>query len=292
MLKLASKTSMYFVVLLFTIFCAFPFLLILSSSLTSEDAIQQFGYNLIPREFDTTAYKVLFMDSARIINGYKITIMVTVVGTFLSLLITSMLAYPISLKRLKFRKSLNIFTLITILISGGIVPWYIVCVRYLHLQDSIWALIVPYLCQAWNVFLLRSYFQTLPDEISESAKMDGAGEYSIFYRIIVPLSTPALATVGLFIALLYWNDWWLGLTLLNKTELQPLQLLLRTIQSNVQFLATSEQGAEIIRNTGGRLPSEGIKMAVSILTIGPVVFVYPFVQRFFIKGLTIGAVKG
>lgn len=280
------------IVTLFTLFCAFPFVLILSSSFTREEDILQYGYNLIPRTFDIHAYRVLFLDASRILDGYKISIIVTVVGTVLSLLITAMLAYPISQRRLRYRKALNLYTLITILISGGIVPWYIVCVRYLHLQDSVWALIIPYLCQAWNVFLLRSYFQTIPEEISESAKIDGAGEYTIFFRMILPLSTPSLATVGLFIALLYWNDWWLGLMLLNKVELQPLQLLLRTIQSNVQFLATSERGAEIIRNTGGRLPAEGIKMAVSILTIGPIIFVYPFVQRFFIKGLTIGAVKG
>lgn len=292
MLSKMYKIIMTLIVLIFVTFCAFPFVLILSSSFTSEEDILQYGYNLIPRSFDTNAYHVLFLDAARIIDGYKISITVTVVGTVLSLLITSMLAYPISQKRLRFRKALNLYTLITILISGGIVPWYIVCVRYLHLQDSVWALIIPYLCQAWNVFLLRSYFQTIPEEISESAKIDGAGEYTIFFRMILPLSTPSLATVGLFIALLYWNDWWLGLMLLNKVELQPLQLLLRTIQSNVQFLATSERGAEIIRNTGGRLPAEGIKMAVSILTIGPIIFVYPFIQRFFIKGLTLGAVKG
>ena len=173
------------------------------------------------------------------------------------MLITSLLAYPIALKRVKYRTQLNVFTLITILISGGIVPWYIVCIKYLHLQDNLFALIVPYLCQAWNVFLLRSYFQNIPEELSESAKIDGAGEYRIFFQMIVPLSKPALATVGLFIALAYWNDWWLGLMLLNKVELQPLQLLLRTIQSNVEFLATSEQGAEIVRMTGGRLPGEG-----------------------------------
>lgn len=286
------KGIMYFVIVLFAAFCVFPFLLVLSSSFTSEDSILQHGYNLFPRVFDVSAYRVLFKDSARIVNGYKITIFVTVVGTSLSLLINSLLAYPLSLKRVKYRKIINIFTVITILISGGMVPWYIVCVKYLHLQDNIQALIIPYLCQAWNVFLLRSYFQSIPEEMTESAKMDGAGEYTIFFKIILPLSKPVLATVGLFISMMYWNDWWLGLMLLNKVELQPLQLLLRTIQSNVQFLASSEQGAEIVQMTGGRLPSEGIKMAICMITIGPIVLVYPFIQRFFMKGIMIGAVKG
>ncbi|WP_343223724.1 carbohydrate ABC transporter permease [Paenibacillus oenotherae] len=283
---------MYSIVILFAVFCAIPFLLVLSSSFTSEESILQHGYNLFPREFDLSAYRVLWLDAERLMNGYKISIIVTVVGTVASLAITAMLAYPLSLKRFRLRKALNVYTLITILINGGIVPWYIVCVKYLHLQDNLLALIVPYLCMAWNVFLLRSFFQTIPEEISESAKIDGAGEFRIFLSIIVPLAKPALATIGLFIALMYWNDWWLGLTLLNKVELQPLQLLLRTIQSNVQFISTSAQGAEIIRATGGRLPSEGIKMAICVLTIGPIVFLYPFIQRYFIKGLTIGAVKG
>ncbi|WP_438351525.1 carbohydrate ABC transporter permease [Paenibacillus sp. FA6] len=292
MLDKIGKSAMYLVILAFSAFCTLPFILVLSSSLTSEDSIMQFGYNLIPRDLDISAYRVLFADMSRILNGYKISIIVTVVGTVLSLLITSLLAYPISLKRVRFRRQLNVFTLITILISGGIVPWYIVCVRYLHLQDSIWALIIPLLCQAWNVFLLRNFFQNIPEEISESAKIDGAGEYRIFFQIVAPLSKPALATVGLFISLMYWNDWWLGLMLLNKVELQPLQLLLRTIQSNVEFLANSEMGAEIIRMTGGRMPAEGLKMATCIITIGPIVFVYPFIQRYFIKGIMIGAVKG
>jgi putative aldouronate transport system permease protein len=287
-----SKATMYVVALAFAVFCTLPFLLVLSSSLTSEDSIMQYGYTLFPWEFDLSAYKVLLIDASKIINGYKVSIIVTVCGTFLSLLITALLAYPIALNRLKFRKQLNVFTLITILISGGIVPWYIVCVRYLGLQDNLMAMIIPYLCQAWNVFLLRNYFQALPEELSESAKIDGAGEYRIFFQIIAPLSKPALATVGLFIALMYWNDWWLGLMLLNQVELQPLQLLLRTIQSNVEFLATSEQGAEIVRMTGGRLPAEGLKMATCIVTIGPIIFIYPFVQRYFIKGLLIGAIKG
>ncbi|WP_019909114.1 carbohydrate ABC transporter permease [Paenibacillus sp. HW567] len=282
----------YLIILVFSLFCFLPFLLILSSSFTNEESILQHGYNLFPRVFDLSAYRLLFLDAGRILNGYKISIFVTVVGTIASLTITALLAYPLALKRVKLRKALNLYTLITLLINGGIVPWYIVCVRYLHLQDNVFALIVPYLVQAWNVFLLRSFFQTIPEEITESAKIDGAGEYRILFSIVAPLAKPALATVGLFISLLYWNDWWLGLTLLNKTELQPLQLLLRTIQSNVQFISTSAQGAEIIRATGGRLPSEGIKMAVCILTIGPIIFVYPFVQRYFIKGLTIGAVKG
>lgn len=283
---------MSFIILLFTAFCTLPFILVLSGSFTSESYILQHGYSLLPHQIDLSAYKMLLMDGKRILNGYKITLIVTIFGTIASLLISALLAYPISLKRLKYRKAINVFTLITILFNGGMVPWYIVCVRYLHLQDNLLALIVPYLCQAWNVFLLRSYFQSLPEEMTESAKIDGAGEYTIFFKIILPLSKPVLATVGLFIALMYWNDWWLGIMLLNKTELQPLQLLLRTISSNVQYLSSSPYASEILKMCGGLLPQEGIKMAICILTIGPIVLLYPFIQRYFIKGIMIGAVKG
>jgi putative aldouronate transport system permease protein len=289
-LQFAARTWMYLIIIIFSLFCVIPFLLVLGSSFTNESYIAANGYQLIPRDFDISAYRVLFVDATKIVQAYKVTITVTVVGTVASLLITAMLAYPISQKRLRYRKAVNLFTLVTILINGGIVPWFIVCVKYLGLQDNLLALIIPYLCTAWNVFLLRSFFQTLPEEIVESAKIDGAGEYRIFLQMVLPLSKPALATVGLFIALIYWNDWWLGLMLLNKTELQPLQLLLRTIQSNVEFISASEQGAEIIRLT--RMPAESLKMAMCIITIGPIMFLYPFVQRFFIKGLLIGAVKG
>jgi putative aldouronate transport system permease protein len=292
MLSKLSKPLLSFIILLFTAFCTVPFLLVLSSSFTAESAITRYGFNLIPRQFDTKAYAILFQDLSRIVTGYKISFIVMAVGTAASLLINSLLAYPIALKRVRYRKGLNVFTLITILFNGGMVPWYIVCVRYLGLQDNLWALILPYLCQAWNVFLLRSYFQSLPEEMTESAKIDGAGEYRIFFRIILPLSKPVLATVGLFIALMYWNDWWLGIMLINKSELQPLQMMLRTIQSNIQYLTSSPKAAEILQMSGGMLPSESLKMAVCIITIGPIVLLYPFVQRYFIKGIMIGAVKG
>jgi ABC-type sugar transport system, permease component len=278
--------------MLFTIFCIVPFVLVLSSSFTAENYLMKYGYNLIPRKFDITAYKLLLMDATRIVNGYKITILVTLSGTFGSLIINALIAYPMSLKRLKYRKAINIYTLITILFNGGMVPWYIVCVNFLHLQDKIIALIIPYLCQAWNVFLLRSYFQSLPEELSESAKIDGAGEYRIFFQIILPLSKPVLATVGLFIALMYWNDWWLGIMLLNKTEMQPLQLLLRSITSNIQSLQETPEALQMLNLTGGVLPSESIKMATCMVTVGPIILIYPFVQRYFIKGLMIGAIKG
>lgn len=278
-------------VLVFSLACLLPFLMVIGGSFTDELEIQAHGYQLLPRHFSTDAYHILFVQWKVLVNGYKISTIVTVIGTAASVLICAMLAYPMSLKRVKYRKILSVYAMLTLLFSGGMVPWYIICVNYLHLKDSIAALIIPYLCSAFNVFLIRNYFQSLPEELSESAKIDGAGEAAIFFKIVMRLSTPVIATVSLFIALTYWNDWYLGVMLIDRSELQPLQLLLRSIVSNIMFLKTSDAAAQML-STKGLVPSEGIKLATCVLTIGPIVFLYPFVQRFFIKGIMIGAVKG
>lgn len=171
------------------------------------------------------------------------------------------------------------------------VPWFIVCRNMLHLKDSVWALILPYLANAWYIFLTRNYYRSIPAELVESAKIDGASEYRIFFQIILPLAKPVIATISLFISLNYWNDWWLGIMLIDNTDLQPLQLLLRTITSNIQFLSSSSN-VNAITQAAGSIPSEGIKMATCIATIGPIILVYPFVQKYFVKGIMVGAVKG
>jgi putative aldouronate transport system permease protein len=278
-------------VVLVTLFCLLPFLLVVSGSLTNETIIIREGYNLIPKQVDFTAYRLLLMDINTILRGYGVSIIVTVVGTLASLLINALVAYPISLSSIKYRKAISVYILITILFNGGMVTWYIVCVRYLHLKDNIFALIMPYLANAWYIFLLKNYFQSIPAEMHESALIDGAGEFRIFYKIIIPLSKPVLATVALFVALMYWNDWWLGIMLIDNQKLQPLQLLLRTIVSNVQFLQSSPNAAQMRQLTSSR-PTEGVKMATCILTIGPILFLYPFIQRYFVKGIMVGAVKG
>ncbi len=271
--------------------CILPFFMVVTGSLTNEQDIARYGYTLLPRHIDFIAYKVLFLDLGRILDAYKISIAVTALGTFLSLFVNSLMAYAISRKNLRYRKFLNVFTLITILFNGGMVPWYIVCVNYMHLKDKLIAMIVPYLANAWYIFLLRNFIQTIPGEMHESAKIDGAGEYTIFFKIIFRLMTPALATVGLFTALGYWNDWWLGLMLIDNQKLQPLQLLLRTVVSNITFIKTSPNAAAMAQVVAA-IPTEGIKMAICVITIGPIIFLYPFVQRYFVKGIMIGAVKG
>ncbi len=275
----------------FALFCLFPFVMVLSGSVTSEADLMKFGYGLLPRRINFMAYRMLFVDAARILRAYGITLLVTSVGTFFNLLINAMAGYVLSQRHIKYRRVLSVYTILTLLFNGGMVPWYIVCVNTLHLKNHIAALIVPYLAYAWYIMLMRNFFQSTPREIYESAWMDGAGEFKIFYRIMMPLAKPALATVGLFAALGYWNDWWLGLMLIDNSDIQPLQMILRAIVSNVMFLQ-STSNASMMQQVAGQIPSEGIKLAVTIVTIGPVILAYPFIQRFFIKGLVVGSVKG
>ena len=271
--------------------CIVPFWLVFISSLTPEEVIMSEGYSLFPRKVDFTAYRILLEDMGRILNGYKISIFVTVVGTVLSVIVFTLAAYPISQERVRYHRFLNFFVLFTMLFNGGMVPWFIVCRNMLHLKDSVWALILPYLANAWYIFLTRNYYRSIPGEMIESAKIDGASEYRIFFQIILPLAKPVIATISLFISLNYWNDWWLGIMLIDNTDMQPLQLLLRTITSNIQFLSSSAN-VNVIAQATGSIPSEGIKMATCIATIGPIILVYPFVQKYFVKGIMVGAVKG
>lgn len=284
-----SKIIISTVVSIFAFLCLFPFILVVSGSLSSEIDILTYGFEVIPRHISISAYKALFVNFDAIVNAYKITIMVTVIGTTFSILICSLAGYAMSRKEIKGSKFISVYVLLTLLFNGGMVPWYIICVNYLHLKDSIISLIIPYLANAWYIFLFKNFFRSIPDAIHESAKIDGAGEYTIFFKIILSLSTPVLATVGLFTALGYWNDWWLGLMLIDRNELQPLQLLLRSVESNVDFLRSMSNNTVTLK---GNIPTEGVRMAICVVTIGPIIFLYPFLQRFFIKGIMIGAVKG
>ena len=289
--KALSNLPIAIILLIFAMLCVLPFWLVLSGSLTSEAEIMSSGFGLFPKKIDFTAYKILMTNMSRILNGYKISLIVTVVGTTLTVVVVSLAAWPISQNRVKYHNALNFFVLFTMLISGGMVPWFIVCRNMLHLTDTIWALILPYVANAWYIFLVRNYYRGIPDELVEAAKIDGAGEYRIFGQIIFPLSKPVLATIALFACLAYWNDWWLGIMLVDKVEMQPLQLLLRTITSNIQFLSTAGN-ANAVAVASSSIPSEAIKMATCIITIGPIILVYPFVQKYFVKGIMVGAVKG
>lgn len=279
-------------VIAFALVCLYPFLLVIGGSLMTNSEVMNGGFRVIPKDPTLASYKMLLGNGDLILNGYKVTLFVTIVGTTLSVMINGMMGYVLSRRHLAGRRVLNLYVLLTMLFNGGMVPWYMICTKYLHMQNNIWALIVPSLVGAWNIYLIRNYFTGVPEEMWESAKLDGAGEFTIFGKIYLPLGKPVIATVVLFAALGYWNDWWLGLMLIDKTELQPLQMLLRTMMSNIQFLQTMSQQSSEVQALLASVPGDGVKMAMVIVTTGPIILLYPIVQKYFMKGIMIGAVKG
>ncbi len=268
-----------------SILTLFPFLIVLAVSFSDESSIAKNGFRLIPEKWSLGAYRLLFEGSV-VFDAYRISIIVTVAGTVLSVLITSMLGYALSRKNLKYRNVLNMIVYIPMIFSGGLVPFYMVLLK-LHLKDNILGLILPMLFNPFFMFLILNFFRGLPDAIIESAKIDGAGEFRIYRSIVMRLAAPGIATITLFYALNYWNEWNLALLLINDTKLYPLQYLLRMILMRVTYVGQAAMNANV-----SEIPAESTKMATVIITIGPIMLVYPFVQKYFIKGITIGAVKG
>ncbi|MBM7565924.1 carbohydrate ABC transporter permease [Paenibacillus sacheonensis] len=275
----------------FSIFCIIPFLYIVSISLSNESDIANYGYKLIPKHITTHAYDFLLQSPKQLLSGYGVSITVTVIGTVASLLITTKLAYALSRKDFGGANSLSFIVFFTMLFSGGLVPWYILIKRYLQIDDSLLVLILPYIIMPWHVLLMKGFLSDIPPALIESAKIDGAGEWRIFYQIILPLAKPALATVALFIAFIYWNDWWLAMLFIDNQNLIPLQYMLYRIMNNIQFLSTSMQSSNISIDITA-MPNETARMAIAVMAAGPILFVFPFFQKYFVKGLTVGAVKG
>jgi putative aldouronate transport system permease protein len=271
----------------------FPLLLVVIVSFTDEMTITRDGYSYFPKLLSLEAYKYLFLDSMTIIRAYGVTILATVAGGLGGLLLTSLLAYPISRNDLPLRKTLSFYIFFTLLFNGGLVPWYLVFTQIFNVKDTIWALIVPgLLLNGFFVLIMRTFFQTtIPMAVIESAYMDGAGEFRIFFQIVFRLSTPVLATIGLFVTIAYWNDWFNSLVFINDYKYYSLQYLLNKILLNIQFLAQNTQNNNASQLMA-QLPTETVRMAMAIIGVGPIIFAYPFFQKYIIKGLTIGAVKG
>ncbi|QUH31334.1 carbohydrate ABC transporter permease [Vallitalea guaymasensis] len=288
--QLISKIIIHIILMIFAILCIIPIIAIISISLSNETDIALKGYSLIPRGLTTRAYSIIFKNPKQILNSYLVSITITAVGGALGLLVTSLIAYPLSRKDFIYKKKLTFYVFFTLLFNGGLVPWYIVITRYLHLQNTIWVLILPYIAIPWYILLLRTYFSKIPKSIIESAKIDGSSEFGTFFKIVLPLSKPALATIGLFIILHYWNDWWLSLLYIEKEKLIPLQYMLYRIMNNIQFLTTQMQTGAVTVKVGD-LPNESARMAMCIIAAGPMLFLFPFFQKYFVKGLTVGAVK-
>ena len=212
-----GRFFVYLFAILFAFVCLYPFLMVIGGSLMTNSEVVNEGFKVFPKEVTFASYKLLLGNGNLILNGYKITLFVTVVGTFCSIIVNGMMGYVLSRKRVAGRKFMNLYVLLTMLFNGGMVPWYLICTRYLHLKNNIFALILPSVVSAWYIFLIRNYFSGIPEEIYEAAKIDGAGEFMIFRKIYLKLATPVIATVVLFAALGYWNDWWLGLMLMDRT---------------------------------------------------------------------------
>ncbi|WP_228469369.1 carbohydrate ABC transporter permease [Paenibacillus sp. JNUCC31] len=280
----------YILLTAISLFCLVPFILVLSSSLTEESSIIKDGYQLFPSVFSLEAYKLLFEFPGQLIRAYAVTISVTVVGTIVGLFLTSMTAYALARKDFKWRNGFSFFFFFTTLFSGGLVPWYLMIVNYLQLKDTFLILVLPMLLNVFYIIVMKSFMNSIPDAITESAKIDGAGDFLIYVKLILPLTKPALATIGLFIALGYWNDWYHAMLFITNENLMPLQYYLYKMLGNMDGMRKAMVASGAVVNL--QIPTESLKMAMTIVAIGPILLVYPFIQRYFVKGLTIGAVKG
>lgn len=294
MKKKKSFLGQLILILIFTLLCilvVIPFLMIVSVSFSSEKSIVEYGYSLIPKEFSLEAYKFVFKNPISVINAYKTTGIFSVLGTALSVLLMSMCAFPLSRKNLKGKSGVSFYLYFTMLFSGGLVPSYILITQYLHLGDTIWVYIIPSLISPWYVFMMRTFFSDLPEEIFESMMIDGANAYNIFFKTVLPLSKPVLATVALMTFLGKWNDWYTSMLYINEDKLVSLQYLLQRIMNNVKLLQEmSASGSSV--SLAGAAPTETMRMAMAVVVAGPALVIFPFFQKYFVKGLTVGAVKG
>ncbi len=284
------SVSSYLYLILFTLFCLFPFWIMIVASFTDDLVLRQDGYLPWAREWSLEAYRWVFK-GGEIRTGYMVTLFVTIVGTFSSLFVMSGLAYVMALKRLSWRNKIAFYVFFTMVFTPSLIPWFITSRNLLHLNDTIWALILPMMVQPFWIFVLRNFFAALPSELIESAYIDGASDAVILFRIVLPLSTAALATVGLFTAVAYWNDWFLALMLLDFAEFKPLSLIILKMVNNLQSMQAAMKYPGVTINLAD-MPTLSIRMATAAITIGPIILVYPFVQRYFIRGLTMGAIKG
>lgn len=278
------------VLIILSLMCVMPFILLLSSSITSETALVKTGYRFWPTEIDLSAYKYLLMDSTSIVRGYAISFFVTIVGTLTSLMLTTLYAYPLSRKNLPGRNIFAFYIFFTMLFNGGLVPGYMMWTQMFHIKNTIFALIVPgLLLNAFNVIMMRTYFTTnIPEEVLEAARIDGGGELYILTKVVLPMSKPIIVTLVLLIGLSYWNDWLNGLYYVNRDNLYSIQVLLKKMMDDIEMIKkASAVGASTMK-----MPSISIRMAVAVMGALPIMCVYPFFQKYFVKGIVIGAVKG
>lgn len=274
-----------------SIIILYPFLQILIVSFTDENTILNEGYKLLPSKWSLEAYKYVFKNPKMVLDAYKVTFVFSIIYMVISVVLQACLAFALTNKKLKGRRKLSFMLYFTMLFSGGLVPTYLLITQYLHLDDTIWVYIIPGLISPWNVFMIRTQFQTLPDGLYDAARIDGASQYRVLFQIVMPLSTPVLATVALNSFLGKWNDWNTAMLYINKDSLISLQYLLQRIMQNIQMLQNEAATAMGVMEYSD-IPSETVRMALAIVVAGPALFVFPFFQKYFVKGLTVGSVKG
>jgi putative aldouronate transport system permease protein len=284
--SLLGKGFVHAILITFGLLCLVPMVLIVSVSLSDEIELAKQGYSLLPVGFTTFAYDYILKKPEQILRSYGVTVFVTAVGTALGLLVSSLLAYAISRKDFKLRGPISAYVFFTMLFGGGMVPFYILVTRYLGLKDTVLALILPYVVSPFFVLILRTGFSQLPDEILDAARIDGAGEWRIFFQIAAPLAKPVLATIGLFYVLRYWNDWFLALLFIDNGELYPLQYLLHILMQNINALAANPQTVNV------PIPAQSARMAMAVLAFGPALLSFLLVQKYFVRGISVGGLKG
>jgi len=278
----------YSIIGFFGLITLLPFLMLLTSSFATEHDIIHYGYTLIPRDVSFDAYTLVFKEPAKILRAYGVTVSLTVVGTALSLFVSTMAAYVLFRKDVKHRNKLSFFLYFTTLFNGGLASFYIIIRNHLHLGDTYMVLLLVHMFNVVFILILRSFMQgSLHDSLLESARIDGAGDFTIFLKIVLPLSKPALATIGLFTGLAYWNDWWTPMLFVDNKNLFPLQYVLYRVLSSAESARTIVNAPVAIDS-----PKESLKLALTVISIGPIVLLYPFLQKYFVKGIMIGAVKG
>ncbi|MBB6734636.1 carbohydrate ABC transporter permease [Cohnella sp. CBP 2801] len=281
----AAAAGIGLFLIVFALACLFPFWLMVINSFAVAKSLALHGYAVFPSGFTLQSYRFL-LQGKQLFLSYGVTASATVLGTAAGLAVTALFAYVLAHPKNRYGGFLSFMTYVPMIFGSGLVGFYLLVVRWLHLKDTLWALVLPYVMNPFYAFIFVSFYRSLPYELNESATVDGANEWVVFFKIIRPISTPVIATIGLFYALQYWNDWWLSLLFIDNSDLYPLQLLLRQLMSQMD-LASLNHG-----NVLTLPPSEGVKLATVCLTIGPIIFVYPFIQKYFVKGLTLGSVKG
>lgn len=285
--QIIIKTTAYIIVTIAAVLALLPFVALIVSSFTSEKDIIVNGYSLIPGHFSLDAYKLIFQNPVKIMNAYGVSLTITIVGTGLSLFFSSMTAFVLFRKEVRYRSKLAFFLYFTELFNGGLASYYIVVSRMLHLKNSMAVLILVPLFSVFNILILRNFMNSVPYSLIESSKIDGANDFTIFMRIALPLSKPALASIGLFTVLIYWNDWWTAMMFVEEKTLYPLQYVLYLILSSTNMASNMVENVPRLN-----MPKESLKLAMVVIATGPIMFLYPFVQKYFVKGITIGSVKG